>query len=87
MSKADRDQYDLAMTPERRDVLRMVMDRELHTWAGDAIVTSTNLPLSRANQRAFHELARAGLVVGVTFTGKGYAAAVDWGIRQPAKGH
>lgn len=84
--KADRDAYDLAETPERRDVLRMVLDRELETWAGDGIVKQTNMPLSRPLQDAFHDLNRAGLVVGTTFTGKGYAAAVDWGLRQPTRG-
>lgn len=85
--KTDRDAYDLSETPERREVLRMVLDRELDTWAGDGIVKATNLPLAPALQRAFRDLNRAGLTVGATFTGKGYAAAVDWGLRQPAKGH
>lgn len=84
---ADRDAYDLTETPERREVLRMVMDKELETWARDGIVKATNLPLAPPLQRAFHDLNRSGLVVGTTFTGKGYAAAVDWGLRQPAKGH
>lgn len=82
----DRDAYDLPETPERRMVLGMVMDNQVRTWAGDAISNDTQKPLAPPLQRAFHDLNRAGLVIGATFTGKGYAAAVDWGLRQPAKG-
>lgn len=87
MSKSDRDQYDLDETPERRMVLGMVLDKEIHTWAGDAISNATNQPLEPNLQKAFHEITRAGLVVGQIFTGAGYAAAVDWGLRRPTKGH
>lgn len=86
MAKAERDAYDLTETPERRDVLKLVLAGELETWAGDGIVKQTGMPLSRPLQKAFHDLNRAGLVIGGTYTGKGYAAAVDWGLRQPAHG-
>lgn len=82
---ADRDAYDLAETPERRMVLGMVADRQIHTWAATPIDNATQLPLDSPLIEAYHELARAGLVVGETFTGKGYRALVDWGLRQPVK--
>jgi len=84
MSKSDRDAYDLTETPQRRVVLEMVLDRRIHTWAGDAISNATNQPLPPDLQKAFHEITRAGLVIGEIFTGAGYAAAVDWGLRKPA---
>jgi hypothetical protein len=86
VSKSDRDTYDLTETVERRLVLKMVLDKEVHTWAGDAISNATNKPLEPQLQQAFHDLTRAGLVIGEIFTGAGYAAAVDWGLRQAAKG-
>lgn len=87
MSASDRDAYDLKETPERRLVLEMVLEKKIHTWAGDAISNDTNKPLAPALNRAFRELSHAGLVIGEIFTGKGYAAAVDWGLRKPVKGH
>jgi hypothetical protein len=84
---ADRDAYDLSETPERRMVLDMVLEKKIHTWAGDAISNATNQPLAPNLQRAFHDLSRAGLIIGEVFTGKGYAAAIDWGLRKPVKGH
>ena len=80
----DRDAYDLEETPERRHMLQLVLDKQIHTWAADPIDNATNRPLSPPLTRAFHELSRAGLVIGENFTGKGYAAAVDWGLRSPA---
>ena len=65
----DRDAYDLPETPERRLVLEMVLDKKIHTWAGDAIHNDTNKPLDPPLNRAFRELARAGLIIGEIFTG------------------
>ena len=81
---ADRDAYDLPETPERRMMLQLVLDKKIHTWASDPIDNETNQPLSPPLTRAFHDLSRAGLVIGAEFTGAGYAAAVDWGLRSPA---
>lgn len=86
MAKAERDAYDLTETPERRLVLELVLDKKIHTWAGDPVDNQTQQPLAAPLIKAFRELNHAGLIVGGTFTGKGYAAAVDWRLREPVHG-
>jgi hypothetical protein len=78
----DRDAYDLTETPERRLVLGYVIDSKIHTWAATPISNATQQPLEEPLIRAFHDLGRAGLVIGDVITGKGYRAALDWGLKK-----
>lgn len=83
----DRDAYELEETEARRHTLAQVLHGELGCPRGSDPVY---IGPERAGvhpmivPEAYHDLVRAGLVIGEVITGRGYRAAEDWGLN-PAK--
>lgn len=85
----DRDAYDLEETPARRHTLAQVLAGELSCPRGaEPVFCGKKIPGHHplVVPEAYHDLVRAGLVIGEHITGKGYRAAVDWRLRKPAHG-
>lgn len=83
MSKADRDAYDLEKTEARVHTLAQVLHGELACPRGADPVFRGRAPKGvhpLVVPEAYHDLVRAGLVVGDVITGRGYRAAQDWGL-------
>lgn len=81
MAKPDRDAYDLEPTPERREVLNFAVHGMLAVHGATTIAhADLGLSFSPAHQQAYLDLARAGLLIGSDYTGKGHRAAKDWGL-------
>lgn len=78
MSK-DRDAYDLEPTADRKEVLRLAIDRNLAT-EGSKAIRKPGFYLEDAGQQAYRDLNNAGLIIGSTLTGRGYRAGQDWGL-------
>lgn len=80
----DRDSYDLEQTPARKHTLAQVLHGELSCPRGADPVFRGSAPSGHHPMvvpEAYHELARAGLVIGDVITGRGYRAAEDWGLK------
>lgn len=87
MSGKDRDGYELEMTDARRHTLAQVLAGELTCPRGADPVFRGKAPRGHHPlivPEAYHDLVKAGLVVGDVITGRGYRAAADWGL-DPAK--
>jgi hypothetical protein len=81
--KAKRDDYEMDQTDERHAVLAMAVRKELITDPSHRLLTRDTLNvLAPSLLTAHRELSHAGLIYGIFVTGKGYAAAIDWGIVQ-----
>lgn len=79
----DRDAYDLEQTDARRHTLAQVLAGELACPRGSDPVFRGVAPKGThplVVPEAYHDLVKAGLVVGDVITGRGYRAAEDWGL-------
>jgi hypothetical protein len=81
----DRDAYELEPNDHRRSVLAMAIEGSLITEGamvlrGDGDDDGYAFRLEEPFQAAYRDLNRARLLVGTTYTGRGYRAATDWGL-------